>query len=176
MTFEVHEIYDVMTVEQCVDLIEAAEDRLNPAQVGDPRSRRVDTSIRKAHNTKFHVDTDETGYIKRHLEHLSQIPIEHAEPVEVVRYMPGGLYQLHYYGDWRAFTLLIYLNDNFEGGTTHFPHVDDDGLRVLPEVGKGVFWANERNLSLHAGDPVLHGEKWIAICHMHFKPYSNFNG
>ena len=105
-----------------------------------------------------------------------------AEPVEVIRYEPGQLYRPHY--DWfdaatpggrtriesmgqRLATVLIYLSDVAEGGSTLFPVL---GLDVRPARGRALFFSNvddrgetDRRV-LHGGAPVVTGCKQIATC------------
>ena len=73
----------------------------------------------------------------------------------------------------RVATCLIYLNDDFAGGETHFPSFNmpgaTSGFTVTPEAGKAVLWFNHRpgdGSSLapharHAGLQVLSGQKWM---------------
>ncbi len=105
---------------------------------------------------------------------------KHFEDIQVVRYDSMGKYDPHYDGDecgedkgttcahnQRTATILMYLNDDFVGGETRFPHFED--LKIRPEKGKAVFfWVSDPatgyvfEKSLHGGDPVQQGEKWIA--------------
>jgi prolyl 4-hydroxylase len=105
---------------------------------------------------------------------------KHFEDIQVVRYDSMGKYDPHYDGDecgeekgttcahnQRTATILMYLNDDFVGGETRFPHFED--LKIKPEKGKAVFfWVSDPETgyvfekSLHGGDPVQQGEKWIA--------------
>jgi len=64
----------------------------------------------------------------------------------------------------RVATVLVYLNDGYEGGETDFPKL---GWRFKGKTGDAlIFWnlsaegAREMN-SLHAGLPVTKGEKWL---------------
>ncbi len=65
----------------------------------------------------------------------------------------------------RIATLLFYLSDVSEGGSTVFPAL---GLAVHPSRGSALFWYNlfkngdGDDATLHAGCPVLVGSKWIA--------------
>jgi prolyl 4-hydroxylase len=60
-------------------------------------------------------------------------------------------------------TLIVYLNDVPQGGATAFPEI---GLSVTPRRGNAVYfeYSNSRQQldgkSLHAGAPVIEGEKW----------------
>jgi prolyl 4-hydroxylase len=59
---------------------------------------------------------------------------------------------------------MVYLNDVPGGGGTVFPEV---GLSVSPRRGNAVYfeYANSRqqvdSSSLHAGAPVIEGDKWV---------------
>ena len=71
-------------------------------------------------------------------------------------------------------TCLIYLNEDFEGGETHFPKLN---IKIQPRLGKAVVWNNthEDNRvieeSLHAGLPVLSKSKWIMSIWIREKPF-----
>ena len=66
-------------------------------------------------------------------------------------------------GGQRVATVVMYLNEPDGGGATVFP---DAGFECLPVRGNAVFFnygrAHPSSRSLHAGAPVLSGEKWIA--------------
>lgn len=55
-------------------------------------------------------------------------------------------------GDTSIYTFIIYLNDNFEGGTTDFDHVS-----VKPKKGSALVFLHP---TLHSGEPVLSGTKY----------------
>lgn len=78
----------------------------------------------------------------------------------------------------RRATLLVYLTDDFEEGSTHFPAID---ARVRPVRGDGVLFYNsdadtggEIPDSMHAGEPVRSGTKWIANCWVRYDPTSKY--
>jgi prolyl 4-hydroxylase len=118
-----------------------------------------------------------------------QTHVSHQEPTQFLRYGPGQEYQAHYdlirpqeeaaaaeelrVMGQRTATVLIYLNDEYKGGETHFPHLNW-GFR-----GKSgdalIFWnisaAGERErASLHAGLPIKTGTKWILSQWVRAKP------
>lgn len=82
-------------------------------------------------------------------------------PIEVIHYVPGGFYKPHTDSGQRShsryLTIICYLNDDFEGGATHFPNSD---FSVLPERGKAVVFPADY---LHQAETVLDGEKYIAL-------------
>lgn len=55
-------------------------------------------------------------------------------------------------GDTSIYTFIIYLNDDFEGGTTDFDHVS-----VKPKKGSALVFLHP---ILHSGEPVLSGTKY----------------
>jgi prolyl 4-hydroxylase len=94
------------------------------------------------------------------------------EPLHVLRYRPGLQYRPHH--DAHSFgppekrrlaTALLYLNDAYEGGETHFPEI---GVTVRGAVGDLLIFHNLTADKLpdprmtHAGLPITRGEKWLA--------------
>jgi predicted 2-oxoglutarate/Fe(II)-dependent dioxygenase YbiX len=108
------------------------------------------------------------------------LPLAHQEPTNFLHYARGQQYAPHY--DFfteaeeagfahelrtigqRVATVLVYLNEGYEGGETEFPKL---GWRFKGKAGDAlIFWnlsaagAREMN-SLHTGLPVTKGEKWL---------------
>lgn len=119
---------------------------------------------------------------------LMGIDPKYCEPLQIQRYETGQEYQVH--ADWfdvnhagyqenikvqgqRTWTCLIYLNNDFEGGETHFP---DLKLRIKPATGKGCVWNNlhltgEVNKdTYHCGTPVTKGNKYILTAWFRARP------
>jgi len=73
-------------------------------------------------------------------------------------------------GGQRIASVVMYLNTPEEGGGTGFPHI---GLTVTAMRGSAVYFAYETGdqASLHAGLPVIKGEKWIATKWLRERPY-----
>lgn len=87
--------------------------------------------------------------------------------IRVIRYGPGGEFRPHYDsipGDRRAVSAILYLSDDYVGGETSFPRAS---VRFRGDAGDLLFFHSyfgdelDRN-ALHAGLPVISGEKWIA--------------
>ena len=111
--------------------------------------------------------------IRHTLAQISQQPLLHVEPVQVVRYQPGSTYPLHYDGFWRRWTFMVYLNDDFVGGELVFPLID---FTTRPKQGKAYYWQNaddKGNIKDHAhcGNPITEGVKWIAITFSSTRPF-----
>jgi predicted 2-oxoglutarate/Fe(II)-dependent dioxygenase YbiX len=122
-----------------------------------------------------------TDKIKSIAETLTGFPIGHMETTQVVQYKQGEMFDFHYDGvpskklspAWsRVATVMIYLNDNFEGGETEFKKIH---AKIRPEQGKVVlFWsALNGNLipeSLHRGNKITKGTKWLVNQWVHSIP------
>ena len=97
-------------------------------------------------------------------------PVGFNERLRLYRYDIGQQFDWHrdgYFerpnGERSQFTFMVYLNDDFEGGTTSF---SDDGfgfgtegmLRIRPAKGMGLLFHHP---ILHRGDPVTTGRKYV---------------
>lgn len=101
------------------------------------------------------------------------IPEYMQESLQIVKYYVGGFFKPHYdekitlFHQYKRYcTLLIFLNDDFEGGETVFPHLN---RTIIPVKGKAIFFKNmcpksHRILwySYHGGNTVKVGTKYIA--------------
>jgi prolyl 4-hydroxylase len=116
--------------------------------------------------------------IEKRIAALVRWPIENGEGLQILNYQPGAEYKAHHdyfdpaqpgtptilqRGGQRVGTVVMYLNTPARGGGTTFP---DAGLEVAAQRGNAVFFSYDRahpsTRSLHAGAPVLEGEKWVA--------------
>lgn len=118
-----------------------------------------------------------------------QTHVNNQEPTQILRYGPGQEYQAHYdlirpqeaaaaadelrvWGQ-RVATVLIYLNDRYKGGETHFPHLN---WGFKGKTGDAlIFWnvsaaGEPERLSLHAGQPIKSGVKWLLSQWVRAKP------
>ena len=105
---------------------------------------------------------------------------ENTEDLQVVRYKPGTYYRAHHdaccedseacslfenKGGQRVGTLLVYLNDDFTDGETHFPDFGDLKMKAPP--GSAIFFkplGSEDKChpkALHAGLPISSGTKYV---------------
>ncbi|MEM8487628.1 MAG: 2OG-Fe(II) oxygenase [Bacteroidota bacterium] len=84
--------------------------------------------------------------------------------IQLVKYVPGDFFAVHRdngqaYND-RYYTVVCYLNDNFEGGGTYFPSSD---YTVEPVAGKAVIFPSDY---LHKANEIISGEKYVAVIWM----------
>jgi prolyl 4-hydroxylase len=168
----------------CDWLIAAAKTRLTRAVVNLPDSATTISKGRTNSSAGFaHLEGDLVmQLVSRRIGRATGTDLSQHEPLNVLHYAPGEEYRPHYdvitpWGpDGHAFaseaqahglrmaTVLVYLNAGYEGGETVFPRLN---LQYKGERGDAlIFWsvsergAPERD-SLHAGTPVLSGEKWL---------------
>lgn len=166
-------------------IIEKYKSSFSPVSYyGDQNNR-----YRTADQVKLDTEDAMIRDITRAIAALTNIPAEHQEFPVLVRYLQGGEYKKHYdffnpakeyaekelaKGGQRSKTALIYLNDDFKGGCTHFPVIKK---MVRPENGKLVLWDNTHPDgspdidSLHAGLPVKEGIKYIFITWIRERPF-----
>jgi len=89
-----------------------------------------------------------------------------------VRYEPGNYYAAHTDTGMnlldRYFTVLCYLNDDFEGGQTSFPTLL---YSAAPRRGKAVVFPSTY---VHRADPVTRGEKYVIVSWMMGAPPSRW--
>lgn len=123
------------------------------------------------------MHSTEIGVVERRIEELTGWPQNFGEPLQVQRYRKGGKFDPHYdfflentsyyenetkSGGQRVATMIIYLKQPEAGGATYFANL---GIRIIPRKGSAVFFsypnANSQSGTLHAGAPIISGEKWI---------------
>lgn len=82
-------------------------------------------------------------------------------PAQIVRYRPGGFYRVHEDAieepAFRYFSVVCYLNDDFEGGETAFPSL---AYAVMPRCGKAIIFPSAYP---HSAAPVTRGEKYVLV-------------
>jgi hypothetical protein len=158
-----------------------AEPMLVPADVYNVTQGRSVQSVRtSAHMAFGAAGTDPLLAIVSHrMAQWTHTHVTCGENTTVLRYRPGEEYRRHVdFFDpaipsiWaeaeragqRSITVLVWLNDDFEGGETEFPLL---GLKFKGRTGDALaFWnvtpdgAPDRQ-TVHAGLPVTRGEKWL---------------
>jgi len=80
---------------------------------------------------------------------------------QLIKYPQGGLFKAHTdthrNNSHRAFTIILYLNDDFEGGETDFPNLN---YKCEPKIGRALIFPSTE---LHCGMPANRGEKKIIV-------------
>ncbi|XP_058767337.1 probable prolyl 4-hydroxylase 10 [Vicia villosa] len=176
--------HNFLTKEECEHIIRIAKPRMSKSSVVDNETgKSFDSSVRTSSGTFLKRGHDKiVRNIEKRIADFTHIPVEHGEPLQVLRYKVGQQYVPHndYFADKfntrnggnRMATMLMYLSDVEEGGETVFPNAKGDvssvpwwnelsdcgkeGLSVKPKMGDAIlFWSMKPNTTL---DPLsLHG-------------------
>lgn len=182
---------DFLTDDECDHLMEIARDKLMRSyathketgkSVIIPERTSSQTFISRGHDPVVSI-------IEKRLSNLMKMPVEHGEPLQILRYQLGEEYKQHHdyydpnlpgeklileHSGQRVATILMYLTDVEEGGETLFPAVN---LRVEPSKRFAVMFFNVYSegqidpKSSHVALPVIKGEKWVATKWFRDRPY-----
>lgn len=173
---------NLLSGEECEEMITLSRGKLERSSVVNNETGSYDVHPhRTSYGTYFNRGENELiRRIESRIAELVQFPLENGEPIQILHYERGGEYKPHFdyfdpkqpgneqvltQGGQRIATLIMYLNDVEAGGSTVFPEV---GIDVLPRRGNAVYFAYCADngvldpRSLHGGNPVGGGEKWIA--------------
>lgn len=167
----------LLSTPECDALIQMARPVLAPSTVVDMEGRTVVLdSIRSSWSARFRAHENALAQqVVQRAAALLDWPATHFEHLVVLRYGTGQEYRAHQdyikpgtrslqLGGQRVATLLVYLNTPPRGGSTSFP---DLNLEVQAVRGQALFFAypsaSRACRTLHAGRPVLDGEKWVAV-------------
>lgn len=177
--------------DECEELVEYAQPRLERSPVVGDRDGGNQVHAHRTSRGAM-LQRGESALVARIEARIAAVtgwPVERGEGLQMLRYEKGNEYRPHY--DWfdptapgparhlerggqRVGTLIIYLSDVEQGGATTFPEA---GLQIQPRRGHAVFFQNtDRNhapdpRSLHAGEPVAVGTKYIATKWMREQDY-----
>lgn len=175
--------------DECDAMRALASQRLKRSTTVDPKTGADEVhASRTSDSTSFmRGETALCSTIEARIERLLDWPVDHGEGLQVLRYGVGAQYLPHYdyfdpaepgtevvtsRGGQRVASLVMYLNTPERGGSTAFP---DAHFEVAAMKGSAVFFSYDRphplTRSLHAGSPVLAGEKWIATKWLRERPY-----
>ncbi|MEO6801290.1 MAG: 2OG-Fe(II) oxygenase [Rhodanobacter sp.] len=171
---------------ECTELIELARPRLQRALTVDDEGNQQVDQRRTSEGMFFTLgESPLIRRIEQRLAGLLGVPASHGEGLQILHYRPGQEYEPHF--DWfdpelpgyeaitraggqRIASVVMYLNTPEQGGGTAFPQL---ALTITARRGAAVYFAYEGGdeKSLHAGLPVIRGEKWIATKWLRERPY-----
>ena len=108
--------------------------------------------------------------LNRRIAAISGTDAMQGEPLQVLRYSVGQEYKPHFdavpgMDNQRVLTVLVYLNEDFEGGETRFLDLD---LTIRARAGDALLFSNvgedgrPNPRTMHAGLPVTRGAKLLA--------------
>jgi len=172
----------LLTDEQCDALIARAKPLLGSALVYNEQQGGNAYADGRRHSAAMFKVTDMdlvTEAICTRLCALAGMPAVNAESLQVLHYQVGEYFAPHFdfwqpgfephaatlksHGQ-RVFTVLVYLNEDLEGGETEFLRL---GLRHRGRKGDALMFRNvdaegqPDDRTLHAGRPPARGEKWL---------------
>lgn len=166
----------------CDWLIRLGRPHLDQAQIQDPQTGELRYVTGRTNRAA--VLSPERGdlvlaFVRARIAALADLPVQALEPTQVLHYEVGQEFAAHqdyldvsfpgYAADvekhgQRVMTVLVYLNDDFEGGHTAFPLLD---LRYKGRKGDAIaFWnladdGTPQPRTLHIGTAPTRGEKWL---------------
>lgn len=178
----------MLSAAECTGLIELARPRLQRALTVDSDGKQQVDHRRTSEGMFFGAgETPLVAAIEQRLAQLLGVPASHGEGLQILHYLPGQEYEPHFdwfdpelpgfgaitaHGGQRIASVVMYLNTPEQGGGTAFPEI---GLTVTARRGSAVYFAYEGGdqSSLHAGLPVIRGEKWIATKWLRERPFGH---
>ncbi len=167
---------------ECDKLIALSKAKMQDSTVVDPiTGQHVKHPERLSRGTHLdHQSSKVVTEIERRVTALFGFALNQQEAIQILHYQVGGEYRPHFdffpptdtgsqsviaQAGQRLATLIMYLNTPAQGGSTDLPNI---GLSVTAKKGAAIYFENidqaglPDNNTLHAGMPVLAGEKWIA--------------
>lgn len=180
---------DFLSEEEMEHIKRHSEPKLQRSRVVGPNMSNLEVPIRTSDGAFFDVAQDPVILtIERRIAAVTGVPVEHGEGLQVLRYQGAQEYRPHFdffepqspedarqiqiAGNRRG-TMILYLSDVEEGGSTYFPQLK---LSIHPKKGSALWFAYIGSdgapdmRSEHAGLPVISGEKWIATKWLRQRP------
>lgn len=169
----IHALPGLLSAVECDLLATLSERRLRPALIfHEGQGRFVADPVRDSDAAGFPILSEWPAVhaINRRFAHASGTTVAQGETLQVLRYRPGQHYRTHLDAvpgltNQRSLTLLVYLNDEYQGGETCFTRID---LSHRGGKGDGLLFANclpdgrPDPMSEHAGLAVRSRVKLIA--------------
>ena len=164
---------NLFTADECAYLAEAADPMFEPAPTVDERTGKlIMNPVRTSDTAVFPWIAEDPAVhaLNRRIAAASGTDVRQGEPLQVLRYTPGQEYKPHIdaipgFDNQRILTMLVYLNEDFDGGETHFLKCD---LTVRGRAGDAILFENvdadgrPNSDAVHAGLPVTRGVKILA--------------
>lgn len=172
----------LFTDAECDFLKDAALPLLKPSKVVDPTTGKlVENPVRTSDAAAFScaAQSPVIHALCLRLAKASGTDVRQGELLQILRYRPGQEYRPHFdaiggASNQRILTILVYLNDDYEGGGTRFT---TSGVTVTGRKGDALLFRNADDNgrpdanSQHAGEPVKTGEKFLASRWIRQRPF-----
>jgi predicted 2-oxoglutarate/Fe(II)-dependent dioxygenase YbiX len=166
-------LYDAKSCRAIVEYVKRLDDwstarvrfAVGPAEFAT--SVRLDTRLARilnsVHARELYDGFDEkmNKIIKPLIKGIFGVSLHQHSGTQILRYPTGGHYVPHQdaVSDllYRYFTVVCYLNDDFEGGHTWFPSLN---YSAVPQAGKAILFPSR---FYHCAQPVIRGEKLVIV-------------
>ena len=144
--------------------------------VGTPKEKNKYSLSRTSYTANLIHNDPTVQTIHKRISKYLGINLKKGESLQGQRYEAGQYFKDHqdyFIGEHynmnclasgnRTYTFMLYLNDNFEGGSTNFPHLNKE---IKAETGKALVWNNLQHgipneYMTHSGTEVISGTKYI---------------
>lgn len=180
---------NALTTQECAAILEIARQqgssRLKLIDIENSTPEKV---VRRYDDNRITQRVDMSGhqdildepvlrFIKSHIEPSMSCQVEWFEEPHILQYEPGGFYASHADSEtlqpsgnlWervldRDVSMLLYLDDDYEGGELAFPNFD---YTLRPRAGMLVFFPSDSRFR-HAALPVTQGVRhaivsWVSL-------------
>jgi TPR repeat protein len=183
----------LLSADECRLLVACAQPGLRRSNTVDPVTGEArEMELRTSSDASFDPVIEDVALrvVQLRMARAARVELVQAEHLVVLRYGPGDEYRPHrdylppdgvarHHPDAgnRTRTICTYLNQPEAGGETVFPLAD---VTVAPMAGRAVVFDNlyadgrPDPASLHAGLPVMSGEKWLATLWLRERRYRNY--
>jgi prolyl 4-hydroxylase len=179
---------NILTPEYCASLIaKHSRSGMNPNSGYQSRVESFAQVTEQVENRGLSLGVDPYDYdiLATAIVQTAGIPYSHIEAIDIYNYETGQYLafhhdypydskQINYYkhGGDRVGTGIFYLNDDFVGGETYFPH---HSVTAVPKTGSFLYFEQgydeETNWStIHESKLITKGIKWIASCFFSDQP------
>lgn len=178
----------LLTPAECAHVAQSVSDILEPSQVAHPQTGSLIAHPFRTSAAAQVGPTRESLPIQAILRRIAAITatdVRQGEPLTVLHYAPGQEYRPHLdalprTANQRIQTVLLYLNEGYEGGETRF---EANGLTVAGRGGDAIAFANTLAdgrtadpATRHTGLPVGRGAKWLATRWIRAHPFDVWRG
>ena len=136
-------IENFLSENERIHIKQEAKSKLHVSTVD--KDRRVDEQIRKSETAWLSTEDPIVRRVVERCVSRTDRPIENCEQLQVLRYKEGGHYNPHqdvFYQDKnkRLYTFIIALNDEYEGGETAFPVINENYKLMLVMHSFSTHW------------------------------------
>ena len=158
--------YDNWLTDAEIDTILRNDFKFVPGRLRKPDGSLQIDPIRKCqtHRIEYGDNPYFDSLTKRVAEFFGLQDLMCIEPFPMMKYAPGDYFNWHTdltggFVTQRTTTMIMYLNDDFEGGATCFQHLN---LKVQPKRGSVlVYHYSPTQPLIHCGETVVSGTKFI---------------